>query len=164
MTVLGDPNAMTTAELRSARANLQMQEDVISFVRRMAQGRCDLARDEQRRRVDGTPASGMSVVDIANVFGQEHGGGSSRPPRDTAVSLDHPLVQELDALCDEVGFGALASLDVDSLDAAIDRLAAFERTCSNERRSLFDRIDALTKELVGRYKSGGASVDALLGE
>ncbi|NBP41583.1 MAG: aerial mycelium formation protein, partial [Actinobacteria bacterium] len=46
MTVLGDPNAMTTAELRSARANLQMQEDVISFVRRMAQGRCDLARDE----------------------------------------------------------------------------------------------------------------------
>ncbi|MGA1239669.1 MAG: hypothetical protein ACO3XZ_02900, partial [Ilumatobacteraceae bacterium] len=48
---------MSTAELRSARAALQMQEDVISFVRRMAQGRCDLARDEQRRRTDGTPAS-----------------------------------------------------------------------------------------------------------
>ena len=76
MTDVTNPDAMTTAELRSARAELQMQEDVISFVRRMAQGRCDLARDEQRRRVDGTPASGMSVIDIANVFGQEHGGGS----------------------------------------------------------------------------------------
>jgi len=64
MTELADPNAMSTSELRSARAALQMQEDVISFVRRMAQGRCDLARDEQRRRTDGTPASGMSVVDI----------------------------------------------------------------------------------------------------
>ncbi|NDB26750.1 MAG: hypothetical protein EB028_02270 [Actinobacteria bacterium] len=85
MTVLGDPNAMTTAELRSARANLQMQEDVISFVRRMAQGRCDLARDEQRRRVDGTPG-----------------------------------------------------------------------------KSLFAKIDALTTELVKRYKDGGANVETLL--
>ena len=104
------------------------------------------------------------TTDLAALFGQEHGGGSSRPLRDTAVPLDHPLVKELDLLCDEVGFGALASLDVDSLDVAIDRLGEFERNCSNERRSLFDRIDALTKELVDRYKSGGASVDSLLSE
>ena len=112
MTNVTNPGAMTTAELRSARAELQMQEDVISFVRRMAQGRCDLARDEQRRRVDGTPASGMSVIDIANVFGQEHGGGSSRPPRETNISADHPLVVELEKLCETVGFGELRTLEL----------------------------------------------------
>ncbi|NDF88867.1 MAG: hypothetical protein EB108_07635 [Actinobacteria bacterium] len=162
MTVLGDPNAMTTAELRSARANLQMQEDVISFVRRMAQGRCDLARDEQRRRVDGTPASGMSVVDIANVFGQERGGGSSRPPRETNISADHELVVELERLCERVGFGELRTLDDDALELAIAEIEKFELARSAERKSLFAKIDALTTELVKRYKDGGANVETLL--
>ena len=164
MTDVTNPDAMTTAELRSARAELQMQEDVISFVRRMAQGRCDLARDEQRRRVDGTPASGMSVIDIANVFGQEHGGGSSRPPRETNISPDHPLVVELEKLCETVGFGELRTLDDEALESAINQIEQFELTRSAERKNLFSKIDALTTELVKRYKDGGANVDSLLSD
>jgi hypothetical protein len=164
MTNVTNPDAMTTAELRSARAELQMQEDVISFVRRMAQGRCDLARDEQRRRVDGTPASGMSVIDIANVFGQEHGGGSSRPPRETNISADHPLVVELEKLCETVGFGELRTLEDEALESAINQIEQFELTRSAERKNLFSKIDALTTELVKRYKDGGANVDSLLSD
>jgi len=164
MTNVTNPDAMTTTELRSARAELQMQEDVISFVRRMAQGRCDLARDEQRRRVDGTPASGMSVIDIANVFGQEHGGGSSRPPRETNISADHPLVVELEKLCETVGFGELRTLEDEALESAINQIEQFELTRSAERKNLFSKIDALTTELVKRYKDGGANVDSLLSD
>ena len=164
MTNMTNPGAMTTTELRSARAELQMQEDVISFVRRMAQGRCDLARDEQRRRVDGTPASGMSVIDIANVFGQEHGGGSSRPPRETNISADHPLVVELEKLCETVGFGELRTLEDEALESAINQIEQFELTRSAERKNLFSKIDALTTELVKRYKDGGANVDSLLSD
>lgn len=156
-----EPMNMSVEELRAERTRLQAQEDAVSFVRRVAQGRLDLARDERTRRAENRPSVDVTT-DLAALFGQEHGGGSSRPPRDTAVPLDHPLVGQLDALCDEVGFGALGALDVDSLDRAIDRLGEFERECSNERRSLFERIDVLTAELVSRYKSGGASVDALL--
>ncbi len=162
MTDVANPSAMTTAELRSARAALQMQEDVISFVRRMAQGRCDLARDEQRRRTDGTPASGMSVVDITNVFGQEHGGGSSRPPRETNISAEHPLVVELEKLCERVGFGELRTLADDALDEAVRQIEKFELARSTERKIFFAKIDALTSELVQRYKDGGADVDSLL--
>lgn len=162
VTDFANPGALTTAELRSARAALQMQEDVISFVRRMAQGRCDLARDEQRRRVDGTPASGMSVVDIANVFGQEHGGGSSRPPRETNISAEHLLVVELEKLCEKVGFGELRTLDDDALEDAVKQIENFELLRSVERKSLFVKIDTLTTELVKRYKDGGANVDSLL--
>lgn len=156
-----EPVDMSVEELRAERARLQAQEDAVSFVRRVAQGRLDLARDERTRREENRPSVDVTT-DLAALFGQEHGGGSSRPPRDTAVSLDHPFVKQLDALCDEIGFGALSALDVDSLDAAIDRLGNFEHTCSTERRTLFERIDALTSELVSRYKSGGASVDTLL--
>jgi hypothetical protein len=164
MSEVVDPSEMTTEELRSSRAALQMQEDVISFVRRMAQGRCDLARDEQRRRTDGTPASGMSVVDIANVFGQEHGGGSTRPPRETNISAEHELVVQLEKLCERVGFGDLRTLDDDALESAIAEIEKFELARSAERKNLFAKIDSLTSELVKRYRDGGANIDSLLND
>jgi hypothetical protein len=164
MTDTLNPESMSTAEIRVARAALQSQEDVISFVRRMAQGRCDLARDEQRRRVDGTPASGISVSDIANVFGQEHGGGSSRPPRETNISAEHPLVVELETLCQEISFGDLRILDDQSLENVVQQLSRFETSQSLERKALFASIDALTTQLVKRYKDDGVNVDSLLAD
>ncbi len=164
MTDILNAESMSTPEIRVARAALQMQEDVISFVRRMAQGRCDLARDEQRRRVDGTPASGISVSDIANVFGQEHGGGSSRPPRETNISAEHPLVVELEKLCQEVNFGDLRTLDDQSLENVVQQLSSFEISQSLERKALFASIDALTTQLVKRYKDDGVTVDSLLAD
>jgi hypothetical protein len=157
------PGDLDITQLRAERSRLQQLEDAVSFVRRVAQGRLDLARDERRRRSENLPSVDVTT-DLAALFGQEHGGGSTRPPRDTVVSLDHPLALDLDSLCDEVGFGTLGSLDVDSLDAAIDRLDQFERRCSDQRRALFEQIDALTADLVRRYKLGGASVDSLLDE
>jgi len=164
MTDILNAESMSTAEIRVARAALQSQEDVISFVRRMAQGRCDLARDEQRRRVDGTPASGISVSDIANVFGQEHGGGSSRPPRETNISAEHPLVVELETLCQEISFGELRTLDDQSLENVVQQLSRFEVSQSIERKALFASIDALTTQLVKRYKDDGVNVDSLLAD
>jgi hypothetical protein len=98
------------------------------------------------------------------VFGQEHGGGSARPPRETNISTDHPLVIELEQLCDRVGFGSIRTLDETALLAVIDELSAFENARSGERRALFDQIDALTAELVQRYKQDGADVDSLLND
>lgn len=164
MTDILNAESMSTAEIRVARAALQMQEDVISFVRRMAQGRCDLARDEQRRRIDGTPASGISVSDIANVFGQEHGGGSSRPPRETNIYAEHPLVVELEKLCQEINFGDLRTLDDQSLENVVQQLSSFEISQSLERKALFTSIDALTTQLVKRYKDDGVNVDSLLAD
>jgi hypothetical protein len=164
MTDILNAESMSTAEIRVARAALQMQEDVISFVRRMAQGRCDLARDEQRRRIDGTPASGISVSDIANVFGQEHGGGSSRPPRETNISAEHPLVVELEKLCQEINFGDLRTLDDQSLENVVQKLSSFEISQSLVRKALFTSIDALTTQLVKRYKDDGVNVDSLLAD
>lgn len=158
---MSDFSAMDVTAIRAERAALQQEEDAVSYVRRLTQGRIDLARDEQRRR-SAREASVNVERDLAGLFGKEQGGGSSRPPRETSVPTDHPLVRELDVLCEEVGFGSLATLDDASIDDAITRMVAFESQCSAERRRLFDRIDGLTKELVSRYRDGGASVDALL--
>jgi hypothetical protein len=158
---VSDLAGMDLQAIRAERALLQGTEDAVSYVRRLAQGRIDIARDEQRRRAENRESVNVER-DLAALFGQEHGGGSSRPPRETSVPVEHELVRELESLCEEAGFGSLPTLDDASLGDAIDRLVAFESRCSAERRRLFDRIDALTKELVNRYKDGGASVDSLL--
>ena len=155
--------SLSVEEIRARRTHLQTQEDAVSFVRRLAQGRLDLARDEERRRQSNDRSVNVES-ELAEVFGQEHGGGSARPPRETNIATDHPLVVELERLCEAVGFGSLRQLDVDSLRAAIEQLTSFESARSSERRALFDEIDALTAELVRRYKDGGANVDSLLGE
>lgn len=160
---MSDLSHLDLAGIRAARAALQTQEDAVSFVRRMAQGRLDIARDEQRRRAENLPTS-QTATDLAGVFGQEHGGGSARPPRETNISTDHPLVIELEQLCDRVGFGSIRTLDETALVAVIDELSAFENARSGERRALFDQIDALTAELVQRYKQDGADVDSLLND
>ena len=95
----------SVAEIRAQRNALQAEEYAISFVRRLAQGRLDLVQDEERRRASGTETPAGSLADrLADVFGQQHGGGSARPPRETNIPADHPLVKELDELCDHYEF------------------------------------------------------------
>lgn len=157
-------SSLSLVEIRQQRSELQAQEDAVSFVRRMAQGRLDIAKDEQRRRTDNTPVSTTVTSNLAGIFGQEHGGGSARPPRETNVSPDHVLVRELERLCEDIGFGSLRTLDDESLGQIIESLLAFENQRSAERRQLFDQIDALTVELVRRYKDGGADVESILND
>jgi hypothetical protein len=148
---------LTLADIRAQRGALQNEEDAISFVRRLAQGRLDLAQDEERRRASGADAPVESLADrLADVFGQQHGGGSARPPRETNIPADHPLVQELDAVCEHFQFESMENLSDKDLSELINALGMFEKTCSQLRHELFDKIDALTAELVKRVREGGA--------
>ena len=45
----------------------------------------------------------------------------------------------------------------------LGQLTSFERRVSDDRRARFDRLDALSAELVRRYREGEATVDGLLG-
>lgn len=157
----GEPAHMSLDELRAERDRLRRIEDAVSFVRRLAQGRIDLVVAVVNSRRDGTGE--VSVADIVRSgVGPAPGTGSARPPRETDVEADHPLLVEFEALCDRLGFDDMAESSTDRLDALEAGLRTFEAEQSEIRRTLFSRIDALTAELVERYKSGAASVDALL--
>ena len=159
-----DLSTMSLDAVRSQRATVQAEEDAVSFVRRVAQGRLDIARDEVRRRASGEDSQQDVTDGITRVFAGERGSGSNRPPRDTAVTADHPLSAELESLCDSIGFGGLRDLSDQELGACVERLAEFESRVSTQRKTLFARIDALSAELVRRYRSSTASVDSLLDE
>jgi hypothetical protein len=58
--------------------------------------------------------------------------------------------------------GAVGSLPDERLGTIAEQLEEFERRVSQRRRALHTAIDALQEEMLRRYKSGEASVDALL--
>jgi len=155
---MSDATHLSLSDLRAQRNALQRQEDAVSFVRRLTQGRIDLVLDEERRRATKAPApSGNLTQRLANVFGQEHGGGSARPPRETDVPADHPLLVQLDELCEEFSFENLESLTDADISALRDALTMFEQSCSQQRHQMFEQIDALTAELVARLRDGGTA-------
>jgi hypothetical protein len=54
----------------------------------------------------------------------------------------------------------LTEQEITNLD---HQLTAFERQVSDDRRERYEHLDALSAELVRRYRDGEASVDGLLG-
>lgn len=157
-----DPQALSLDELRTLRNELQSEDDVVSYVRRVAQARVDLVRAEKHRRERGESHEDLSS-ELRVVLSSHLTGGSPRPPRPEENLDDHALSDELDGVCTEHGFSRLEDLLPSELDALEEQLTAFERRVSDDRRERYDRLDALSAELVRRYREGEASVDGLLG-
>lgn len=161
MTKLPDPSELSLEELRSLRQQLQLEDDAVSYARRVAQARLDLVQAEVRHRSTGSDV----VVDeeLRTVLSSHLTGGPARPPRPTEDLSDHPLAVELDEICASHGLGRLKSLDDAELTSLLDAVAEFEARVSSDRRARFERLDALSAELVRRYRDGEADVDSIPG-
>ncbi len=146
--------------LRRERAELQRVDDVVSYVRRVAQARIDIVRAEAARRGASAPGSPVSR-ELRSVLSSHLTGGAARPPRPVDGIDDDPLVDELDAVAVEHGFSRLEQLDGAALEALDAALTVFERRVSDDRRTRHERLDALSSELIRRYRNGEASLDHL---
>jgi hypothetical protein len=163
MVTTDDPAALTLEQLRAARAALQHEDDVVSYARRVAQARLDLVRAELMHRERGDQPIDLPS-ELRVVLSQQLTGGQARPPRPTDDLSDDPLARELDAICTQHGFGRLEELENGQLTALTQALNDYERRVSADRRERFERLDALSAELVRRYRDGEASIDGLLEE
>lgn len=156
-----DPRSLSLDELRSLRSRLQDEDDAVSYVRRVAQGRLDLVRAETRRRATGGNADDLSG-ELRTVLSSQLAAGTARPPRTSEQFVDDELGRELEALCASHGIGRLEALTDAELDRFAEVLTEFERRVSDDRRERFGRLDTLSAELVRRYRDGEATVDGLL--
>jgi hypothetical protein len=157
-----DPTELTLEDLRRRREQLQREDDEVSYARRVAQARLDLV-DRERARRENPGETGLHD-DLSSVLARHLTGDLARPPRPTDDLSDSAVALELDATCATNGFSRLDELDLAGLDALRGALEEFERRISSDRRARFERIDALTAELVRRYRDGEADVDALLAD
>jgi hypothetical protein len=157
-----DPQSLSLDGLRTLRAELQQEDDVVSYVRRVAQARVDLVRAEKHRRDRGDAHDDLSS-ELRVVLSSHLTGDAPRPPRPVENLDDHALSDELETVCTEYGFSRIEELLPSELEALEDQLTSFERRVSDDRRERYERLDALSAELVRRYREGEASVDGLLG-
>jgi len=158
-TQLPDPADLSLEELRSLRHQLQLEDDAVSYARRVAQARLDLVKAEAEHRT--SKADVVVDEELRTVLSSHLTGGPARPPRPTEDLSDHPLAVELDELCARSGLGRLKTLDDAQLVVLTEAIAAFEARVSSDRRQRFDQLDALSAELVRRYRDGEADVDSL---
>ncbi|GGI07616.1 RsiG family protein [Egicoccus halophilus] len=161
-----------TAEVRTARATCEAEEEAVSYARRIAQGRLDILRDELERRSRGDAEvadAGASDVlaRLPAILATDQ--PPADPMRARATRLRVPAeaeayADEVDAAVDEGFLAELSRRPTEELSAAVDRLAALEHELSAARRGLFDRVDRLRDELARRYKDGSAAVRDLFGD
>lgn len=153
-----DPTTLSLDELRAKRSEMQQRDDVVSYARRVAQARLDLVRTELARR----NSDGDVSEEVTDVLSQHLTGGPARPPRPAEDLSDDALSLELDAICSAHRYGRVEDLDEVELGELADAIEEFEQRVSQDRRARFDRLDALSAELVRRYRDGEANVDTLL--
>ncbi len=161
-----EPQSLSLDELRSERNRLQLEDDAVSYVRRIAQARLDLVAAELDR--SGAASSEDLSGELQRVLSQHltAPAPATRAPRvdDDLLANDARAIQ-LDQLCAEHGFSRLSSgeeLTPEELASLTEVLTNFEREISTDRRERFERIDALGAELVRRFRSGEVQVDQFL--
>jgi len=162
---LGDLESRPFDEVRATRAALQQAEMALSYVRRLVQGRLDIVEAERRGRAEGEDARWEDPVQrLPEILGD-----TTRPagPGRLPMQIDpgdeaSELVAELDRAVDPSRLTDLGALSESELDEVAQQLRDVEREVSGQRRALHEMLDALQAELVRRYRSGEASVEALL--
>ena len=153
-------------EIRRRKAELEEAEVALSYLRRMVQGRLDIVEADRRRRAGGGRSDLAEMVErLPEILaGPERPTGSGRPPTAMAPAVSlRVLTADLDRIIDVDRLGALADMADEEVAAVAGALADLERRVSDQRRRLHGRLDQVQGELVRRYRSGEASVDALLG-
>lgn len=154
------------AEVRQRRAACQQREESVSYLRRIIQVRLDLLGTERARRQSGdVPIPSDELIARLPEILSDHGRapGFGQAPR----GLRLPDIQgDLEGLVDDIvtpsRLADMAAIPADELLSLIERLETLEQEVSATRRSLHVQIDRLQAEVTRRYRSGEATVDALL--
>ena len=127
------------AELRVYRERLREEEDRISYWRRVIHARVDLIRDGALRdtRID--------VGALARVLGDTGTGRMRQALHRVHAAEPLPDLPDLEHVW-------ITPRDESETTMALERLSAAERTLTQYRRSLHERIDEATAELIVRYR------------
>ena len=159
---------MPLAEVRDRRAECWEVEDALSVLRRMVQGRLDIVHADLQRRTGGLEGGDIArlVEQLPEILseGRRAGQARGRLPKNIAPDVNYrKLTAELDRIIDVDTSAGILGMGDEKVREIAQALEDLERKVSTRRRAVQERIDALQSEVVRRYKSGDASVDALLG-
>lgn len=147
-----DLEALTLDELRRHRDAVRIEEEDLSYRRRLLHAQLDIV-GAVGRAADREEFEAMLAEVLADA-----------PPA-TAVAVraveveDHPEEAEVEPLPADV-----VELDEQERTALLERLHRDEEEVSRRRRALLDELDRCQEELVRRFRRDGVDARALLRE
>ena len=151
-------------ELRARRAEAEAEEESVSYLRRMLQGRIDIMRAEleRRRSLPGArDVSGLVAALPAILSDAKPSGFDAMPKIRMPLGNGKPR-RRLERLVSDETIARLPELDVDELARAVEDLSREEEAVSANRQAVQRVVDLLRGELARRYRDGSASVAQLL--
>lgn len=166
---LGGLGERSLDDIRAMRDLCQQVEGGLSYVRRLAHGRLDIVGGELARRRKGGDPSDLAdlVAQLPELLTDSGSSGTSgRASRaGRPLELGEPsaeLEAELDAIVGADDLSGLTDLSDAELQGVAEGLVEFERTVSDRRRRVHERIDTLQAEIARRYRDGEASIQSML--
>lgn len=161
-----DLRKLSLEDLRARRSECHEAEVELSYLRRLVQGRLDIALAESHRReVHGEPVNAAELVEqLPEILSDRvHAPGKGRLPLLMAPGdVDEELLARVDGIASADKLVNMSELTDAEVRQVITDLEYYEHALSAQRRDLHGVIDQLQEEIVRRYKTGEASVDSLL--
>jgi hypothetical protein len=159
------------SEIRSMRAECGQLEAQLSYARRLVQGRLDIVQAERMRRAAGMPPSDLADLVAAipemlspRVMASPTSGlrvAGGHRSLDIGEHDDPVLEAELDAVFAGSQLVTLPAASDEHVASVAEKLAELERDVSQRRRAALDAFDALSAEMVRRFRTGEATIDLL---
>ncbi|MFP5347768.1 MAG: hypothetical protein ACLGIA_12180 [Actinomycetes bacterium] len=162
-------------QLLTLRDEAVDEENQISYVRRLLQGRLDLLRFEKERRTGSQPAGAdLGAASDDRALARALGKVLTAPPTgelpvlapgQSGSGVDENAVsahrRAAEAAAGDVRLSDAKTLDDAALDAALQRIAAFEVEVSRNRRRLQRAADTVLEEVARRVEAGRLPADQL---
>lgn len=158
---------IATEILRARKEDAEAIEEMVSYARRIIQGRLDTFEfdpDELGLSMDQTDVEGINRLQNAIVSGTSPSSENFGKFVDSSMSGSaiEEVESELADLLQTARTEAYVGSPADSPEAELRALRSVEATVSGWRKKLFFAIDALRAELVVRYRDDSSMVDDLL--
>jgi hypothetical protein len=142
------------SEVRKIRAEVEEEEALLSYERRLLQARIDIIKAEKERRA-GT--GGSLIERLPQILADEpRPSRGSMPPLRDPPSLENPR-RRVEKLVSDDTLLNIPDLSDEKIDEIVTTLQGAEQEVSEQRHAVQTILDALTGEVGRRYASGEAN-------
>lgn len=147
--------------VRLMRDECREEEAILSFERRLLQGRMDILRAELARRSGGSEATLVELLPGILTADRPAPGRGALPAKEPSIDFDQSR-RRVERLISDDTLANLESLSAEDIERIVGSLVETEREISDGRREVQRVLDAISAEIARRYKSGEADPADLL--
>ncbi len=155
--------SLATSELRRRKGECEEFESELSYARRLLHGKIDILGHELGRRASGGEgAVGDLVAKLPEILAEAPTGNAGRFPRILLPRQIERQRRKIELLASDATLARIDEATTDEIQSMVERIANAERDLSPQRRAVQGVMDALSAELVRRYREGQEDPTALL--